>query len=740
MSTSVTTAGKISFSTLRTTPNALSSSPEALQASTTADAAETGTRQQQVIDILTEKLAVYSEQYHQILAKGILIDSTPAQYMLKSSLSQLMNVGATSEDNSGETSDDSADVKLSWDITFDKNMDKDGDGKIDDDIDFNTYIWSNDNDHGNGMTYPESDWEIYANIETELSNLQTGYMNVYTDLAKQSVEFLDDVNSFKARMVTYISSSKDKMNIDVGGVQDELDAIIDGWGIYNADGKINTTPINPATTAGPYPDRGPVAIRGLDAQGVYYWAEQLELSDQLIIETHIEAGADGKMNTGNPGDDIDNITVADSVANPSVIEEDCRLYLEMEADGTYTLYVYPDLQPVRDAKEATYSLLEYSSDAGSSAAAEAPTASEIGLLPVDPNYYGNQYYYRDYKAGDATDRDDEKEKNAYFVIPTTKDLKVVPNDIAEGRSCPPGYMLVTSTATDDYHEYDCFLIPTDKIESTGQSDKYGNEIYHVTEDLVLETETYNTKDKGPDEGGEATNIYVSDTDEWDFEAHGAKKSETYAYRADAGSASPATTVAPPGLTPTDNDERYSGNEGGKKSYSVVSTSKEMVIVPIDTIDEKGFYIPEGYTLITSTETKDYHEYDCYLIPTGILDPAKDNREAGNSNVSVHVTESVVVMDKSYDMTGTEGDRANIYVSPTSSWDFEGHNADEFATISSSLFNEWENSMNTMSSTVESQSQVMSEKLSQANTIFNNLTKVLSSTIEALQETQKEFLK
>lgn len=57
-----------------------------------------------------------------------------------------------------------------------------------------------------------------------------------------------------------------------------------------------------------------------------------------------------------------------------------------------------------------------------------------------------------------------------------------------------------------------------------------------------------------------------------------------------------------------------------------------------------------------------------------------------------------------------------------------------------MFNEWENSMNTMSSTVESQSQVMSEKLSRANTIFNNLTKVLSSTIEALLETQKEFLK
>ena len=161
----------------------------------------------------------------------------------------------------------------------------------------------------------------------------------------------------------------------------------------------------------------------------------------------------------------------------------------------------------------------------------------------------------------------------------------------------------------------------------------------------------------------------------------------------------------------------------------------MVIVPIDKIDEKEFYIPTGYTLVTSPDTKDYHEYDCYLIPT-----AKTNGEAGNSNASVHVTESIVVIDRSYDMNGTGGDEANIYVSPASTWDFEGHNADESVTISSSMFNEWENSMNTMSSTVESQSQVMSEKLSQANTIFNNLTKVLSSTIEALLETQKEFLK
>ena len=571
MSTSVTTAGQISFSTLCTTTNAVSSSPKVLQASTTADTAETGTRRQQVIDMLTEKLAVYSEQYHQLLNKGILIDTTPAQGVLKSSLSRFMNTGVSSKKSVGEPLEDSAVGGSLWDITFDKNMDKDGDGKIDDHIDFSTYIWSNDNDHGNGVKYPESDWEIYADVSTELVGLQTDYMDVYTDLANQSVEFLNDVNSFKSQMVTFVSTDDDDMKIDVGGVMDELDAIIYGWGIYDANGNINLTPINPETTSGPYPERGPVAIRGLDAQGVYYWATQLELSDQLAIETHIEAGADGKMYTGNPGDDIDNITVADSVANLNEPpESDCRLYLVAEADGTYTLYVYPDLQPVRDGQDATFSLI--GSDAGTSTAAEAPTASDIGLSP--------------------------------------------------------------------------------------------------------------------------------------------------------------------------NDSRYYGNDGDEKSYSVISPSEDMVIVPMSTISSKNFYIPAGYTLITSRDTDDYKEYDCFLIPTSMLDPAETNSEAGNSNASVRLTESVVVLDKSYDMNGKGilSDKANIYVSPALTWDFEAHNSGEFATISSGMFNEWENSMNTMSSTVESQSQVMSEKLSQANTIFNNLTKVLSSTIEALLETQKEFLK
>ncbi|MDW2646198.1 IpaD/SipD/SspD family type III secretion system needle tip protein [Citrobacter sp. HN-141] len=739
MSTSVTTAGQLSFSTLRTTTNAVSSSPEALPASTTADAEETGTRRQQVIDILAEKLSVYSEQYQQLLNKGLLIDTTPAQNMLKSSLSQLTNIGATSQDNSGETAEDSADVKLSWDITFDKNMDKDGDGKIDGDIDYSTFTWSNDNDHGDGSNFPESDWEIYANISTELRGLQTGYMDVYTDLANQSVEFLNDVNSFKSLMVTFISSDEDKMKIDIAGVNDALDAIIYGWGIYDADGNLNLAPINPETSAGPFPERGPVAIRGLDAQGVYYWADQLELSDQLTITTHIEAGTDGKMsvNTGDPADDIDNVTVVDSVANPNPDEPpkaDCRLYLVAEADGTYTLYVYPDLQPIKDAKDATLALLGEVGSAGTTPAGETPTNAEVPSY--DSHYYGNQPYMRSYDAKGAQDINNPSHlTNDYFVIPTTKDLKVVPDSELKdkGYTFPEGYTLVTSTDTKDYHEYDCFLVPTNKLT-------YRDGAYHVTEDIVLETETYNMGGNGPTNGGEAANIYVSDVADWDFNAHGVQASPPYEYRENVGSAYQEESIEPPYLNKGDRDLRYTGNDGKEKSYTVLAATEDMVIVPISELSAKEFYIPDGYTLITSTDTEDYHEYDCFLIPTDMLNPPKTNSEAGDSNASVHLTESVVVMDKAYDMNGKGGDQANIYVSPASTWDFEAHGADEIASISSSMFNEWENSMNTMSSTVESQSQVMSEKLSQANTIYNNLTKVLSSTIEALLETEKEFFK
>ena len=152
------------------------------------------------------------------------------------------------------------------------------------------------------------------------------------------------------------------------------------------------------------------------------------------------------------------------------------------------------------------------------------------------------------------------------------------------------------------------------------------------------------------------------------------------------------------------------------------------------MDIAGWYVPEGYTAVIIKDRGGSDPSDYLLIPTSLLTPSPED---GLSNGStVHVTEPLVIQAESYKM-GNSSERTDVCISTGADWDYTNSTA---VTISSGMFNEWENSMNTMSSTVESQSQVMSEKLSQANTIFNNLTKVLSSTIEALLETQKEFLK
>ena len=60
-------------------------------------------------------------------------------------------------------------------------------------------------------------------------------------------------------------------------------------------------------------------------------------------------------------------------------------------------------------------------------------------------------------------------------------------------------------------------------------------------------------------------------------------------------------------------------------------------------------------------------------------------------------------------------------------------------VSTQVFSEWQNSVNTACSTVESDTQIMAQKYSQANTVFNNLAKILSSTMDALYQTDKQFL-
>lgn|GEM_PF-6554921 len=60
-------------------------------------------------------------------------------------------------------------------------------------------------------------------------------------------------------------------------------------------------------------------------------------------------------------------------------------------------------------------------------------------------------------------------------------------------------------------------------------------------------------------------------------------------------------------------------------------------------------------------------------------------------------------------------------------------------VSTQVFSEWQNSVNTACSTVESDTQIIAQKYSQANTVFNNLAKILSSTMDALYQTDKQFL-
>ncbi|POT59496.1 hypothetical protein C3432_01880 [Citrobacter amalonaticus] len=63
-----------------------------------------------------------------------------------------------------------------------------------------------------------------------------------------------------------------------------------------------------------------------------------------------------------------------------------------------------------------------------------------------------------------------------------------------------------------------------------------------------------------------------------------------------------------------------------------------------------------------------------------------------------------------------------------------------SSVSTARFNQWQNGVNSSCSTIESDTQIIAQKYSQANTVFNNLAKILSSTMDALYQTDKEFLR
>ncbi|WP_410751965.1 IpaD/SipD/SspD family type III secretion system needle tip protein [Citrobacter sp. U14242] len=609
------------LSSLRAATETVSTTEEVTDASVVTTPTSSDASRQQVIDTLLAKLAVYSEQYNELLKKGIQIDTLPAQNVLKSSLPTLLATGVKGN-------------STTWDVPLDGNMDKDGDGVIDGDIDYSTYTWKDDG-------VPQSDWEIYANVTTELGALKKTYMDVYTDLANQSVEYLDAVNGFKTRMVNYITSSDDKKNedniyIDVAGIAAELDTIICSWGKYGKDGNINTRAINPLPqedgTAVAPPPSGPVAIRGLDLAGVDYWAVQLDMEDQLVVNKTVTAGEDGKTGTE------DDVTVFNSI---EISGESEQLYLVQEADGKYTLYVYPDIQPVVDAMDATL---------------------HVGSL--DANYV------------------EPKDRTGPLDITSNKQLQeMLEKDAAPSK----GYSGLT--------RYEDGKVKADD-SSTG--------IY-----------VYPTKKSNFDDGtGGASHIeHVTGSDDYTDAVD--KKHSHYVLTADykldklsdTGSGGTDGRHAPP---------------AGCSYYQIVGTGDQnsTIVIPNDMI--------EGADFDSTGKPVHYRVKETVVICDSVADISTSN----------------LPKDLDWDgdaYFGTLEEYAEYFYPPELVINSDDVNLNE-VSVSTSVFNEWENSMNTMSSTIESLSQVMSEKLNQANTIYNNLTKVLSSTIEALLETQKEFLK
>lgn len=602
------------LSSLRAATETVSTTEEVTDASVVTTPTSSDASRQQVIDTLLAKLAVYSEQYNELLKKGIQIDTLPAQNVLKSSLPTLLATGVKGN-------------STTWDVPLDGNMDKDGDGVIDGDIDYSTYTWKDDG-------VPQSDWEIYANVTTELGALKKTYMDVYTDLANQSVEYLDAVNGFKTKMVNYIisgSKNKDNIYIDVAEIAAELDTIICSWGKYGKDGNINTRAINPLPqedgTAVMPPSSGPVAIRGLDLAGVDYWAVQLDMEDQLVVNKTVTAGEDGKTGTE------DDVTVFNSI---EISGESEQLYLVQEADGKYTLYVYPDIQPVVDAMDATLHI-------GNLDANYIEPKDRTGSLSITSNKQLQNMLEKD-----------AAPSKGYSGLTRYKDGKVIADDSSTG----------------------IYVSPTDK-------DNFGDK-----------------------KGGNPHTEHVTGSDDY-TDAIDKKHSHyvlTADYKLDKLSDTGGRRNAPP---------------AGCSYYQIVGTGGQnsTIAIPDDMITKAGKNA-KGNQLYRVKET--------VVICDSIA----------------NISSSKEVQDLDWDgdaYFGTLEEYAEYFYPPELVINSDDVNLNE-VSVSTSVFNEWENSMNTMSSTIESQSQVMSEKLNQANTIYNNLTKVLSSTIEALLETQKEFLK
>ncbi|WP_230350810.1 IpaD/SipD/SspD family type III secretion system needle tip protein [Lelliottia sp. WAP21] len=130
---------------------------------------------------LTSSLQKYAQSWHDSLQSlGPLIDTTPAQVVLKATQPLLASRESTLQSDYGDTI---------------------------------------------------SDWEIYEDICNKLGYMQTHYMDVYAQVTEQYQLYMEDVNSFKASLTNYMDNGADEIKLDIPGILNEVDKVIDKWSV-----------------------------------------------------------------------------------------------------------------------------------------------------------------------------------------------------------------------------------------------------------------------------------------------------------------------------------------------------------------------------------------------------------------------------------------------------------------------------------------------------------------------------
>ena len=179
-------------------------------------------------------------------------------------------------------------------------------------------------------------------------------------------------------------------------------------------------------------------------------------------------------------------------------------------------------------------------------------------------------------------------------------------------------------------------------------------------------------------------------------------------------------------------------------------------------DELG-YMETNYMDVYAQVTEQYQLYmeDVNSFKTSLSDYMDNGTDEIKLNISGILNEVNAVIDKwsatpiltvstkqeadywqeQLGLSYTEGaDGYSFYVNLTPMYDIRDSVNKLSSPVSTARFNQWQNSVNSSCSTIESDTQIIAQKYSQANTVFNNLAKILSSTMDSLYQTDKEFLR